>query len=392
MDPRLIVDYAREIFPRIRGWRHHLHQWPELSFQEEKTSLYLQGVLREELGLAYTSNWGGFGIVGILEGGIRDRRVVALRADMDALPIQESKDIPYKSRVPGCMHACGHDVHMACLLGALAILQRFKSHWGGRVKFIFQPGEEQLPGGASKLIAQGVLENPRPDLVLGLHVSPGLSVGQVGICPGPAMASSDELYIAIEGQGGHAAQPHLTKDPVYAAALYIVHAQNLISRLKPPMVPSVLSFGKISSDGGATNIIPDRVLIEATFRSLDGEWRKAAHEHVANLAEGISKSLGLNIRVNTVEGYPVLHNNETLSTAFKCLINNTLGENSCVVIPPRLTSEDFAHYSCILPALFYRLGVGDGPGVHRSDFDIDEEAMVTGAASLALGAMYLNYT
>ena len=274
-----IKEKASQYFEKIQKIRHHLHMNPELSFQVVNTGKYIASVL-DELDIEYTEGWCDHGIVAIIKGGRHSDKVIMLRADIDALPISEANQVDYKSRNNGVMHACGHDVHTSCLLGAMHILNDLKSEFGGTIKCIFQPGEEQLPGGASIMIKEGVLENPKPTSVLGQHVHPPLEVGKIGYRSGMYMASADEIRITVKGKGGHGALPHNCVDTVLMSARILTALQDVVARNTNPNIPAVLSFGKINSVGGATNIIPDEVKIEGTFRTMNEEWRMEAHKHI----------------------------------------------------------------------------------------------------------------
>ncbi|HEX5624560.1 MAG TPA: M20 family metallopeptidase [Saprospiraceae bacterium] len=362
--------------------RRQFHRHPELSFQETETAARIRAILDQE-GIRYQSDIGGHGIVGQLSSEDPDSRVIAVRADMDALPIQETNAVDYSSANPGVMHACGHDVHMTCLIGALILLNRNKDQWKGTIKFIFQPAEEKLPGGASILIREGVLENPKPELILGLHVHPGMAVGTIGFGSGAFMASCDELYLTIKGRGGHAAQPHTVIDPVYVSAQVIVALQALISREKPAGLPAVLSIGTIHTTGGATNVIPDEVKLSGTFRTLDESFRTKAHQRIREIINGICASYQATADIDIQIGYPCLINEPQASMRVRTLAKAFLGESSVEEMEPRLTSEDFAYYSQKIPAVFFRLGVGDVPGVHTARFDVDERAISVGASMMA---------
>jgi len=370
--------------PELSAIRQHLHAHPELSFKEYNTSAYVAGKLRE-LGLA-PQVLADTGVVALIEGQ-PGGPVVALRADMDALPITELNDVAYKSTVPGVMHACGHDVHTTCLLGAAQLLAERRHEFQGTVKLIFQPGEELLPGGASLMIKEGVLENPAPVEVLGQHVFPRLPVGQIGVRPGRYMASTDELYLRVKGRGGHGAMPELNLDPVVVAAHIIVAAQQIVSRRANPKMPSVLSFGKVIAQG-ATNVIPDEVYIEGTFRTLDEKWRDEAHLHLRQLCEGLAASMGAVCELEIRRGYPCLDNNPTVTARVRAAAEQYLGSENVIELDQWLAAEDFAYYSQVAPACFYRLGTRAHDGrfaasVHNPTFDIDEGALSIGAGLMA---------
>lgn len=366
--------------------RRHLHAYPELSEKEEYTAAFIQGKL-DDWGIAYRSGIGGHGIIGEIQGVNPGKRMIALRADMDALPIMESNEVDYKSCNPGVMHACGHDVHMACLLGAIRILNDLRDQFEGTLRLIFQPSEEKFPGGALAMIREGVLENPRPGSIFGQHVLPSLEAGKVGFRSGRYMASTDEIYLTVKGRGGHAATPELNIDTVLIASHIVVAMQQLVSRSAPPGIPTVLSFGRFIAEG-RTNIIPGEVKIDGTLRTFDEEWRSRAHEKITTLAKGLAQSMGGDCEVFIDKGYPFLVNDDTITEKSKNLAVEYLGENNVVDLEQRLTAEDFAYYSHIIPACFYRLGVKnpDWPGIrnlHTPEFDADESSIETGMGLMA---------
>lgn len=376
---------AAQHFEKTRAIRRHLHQHPELSFEEEATGQYIAAEL-ERLGIPHTTGWAGHGVVGHI--GPAGGRVIALRADIDALPIRQESEQPYRSQNDGVMHACGHDVHTASLLGVAAILKELEGELPGQVRLIFQPGEEKLPGGASIMIKEGVLEDPVPELILGQHVHPPLEAGKVGIKGGPYMASADELYMTIEGKGGHGALPHECVDPIVVASQVVVALQQVVSRKAPPTSPSVLTFGRIASDGGTTNVIPDRVRLEGTFRAMDEAWRARAHEEITRIAEGTAAAMGATCNLEIRKGYPYLENEPSLTAQVREGMIEYLGAERVVDLPIRMTAEDFSYYSQVVDACFYRLGTGNRERgitspVHTPTFDIDEKALETGIGTMA---------
>ncbi len=378
----MIRSLARQFHPDVVAHRRHLHQNPELSFEEIRTARYIADRLAE-WGIEHQEGVAGTGLVALIRGKNPRKRTIALRADMDALPILEANDVPYKSANTGVMHACGHDVHTASLLGAARILHELRSRFTGTVKCIFQPGEEKLPGGASLMIRAGVLESPRPAAIFGQHVYPSLDAGMVGFRPGIYMASADEIFVTVKGHGGHGAMPHDCIDPIVISAQIIVALQQIVSRYADPAVPTVLTFGKINSAGGATNIIPNEVRLEGTFRTMHEKWRAEAHHRMKKIAETTAKSMGAACVFNIVKGYPVLHNHEALTARAKNQAIEFLGKDKVVDLPLRMTAEDFAYYSQVMPACFYRLGTGNAERgitapVHTDRFDIDESALETG--------------
>ncbi len=378
-----IQEASRKIFPELQAWRRHLHMHPELAFREFETARFVAERL-DAMGIGYRDGIAKTGIVALIEGKEPSARVVALRADMDALPIEEENKVPYRSKNRGVMHACGHDVHTACLLGAAKILKECANEWSGTVKLIFQPSEEKLPGGASVMIDEGVLRNPAPERIWGQHVHPPLEAGKVGMRPGPYMASADEIYVTIKGKGGHAALPHQLTDPVLITAHVITALQQIVSRKSNPLTPSVLSFGKVMANG-ATNVIPDSVLLEGTFRTFDEEWRFEAHRWIEKIAGETARAMGGDCMTDIRVGYPYVHNDEVLTEKTRKLAEELLGKENVVDLPQRMTGEDFAFYGREIPACFYRLGTGNaGKGItapiHSARFDVDEEALITGAA------------
>ena len=381
-----IKTLAAETAPLVRQWRHHLHAHPELSFQEKETAAFVAGRL-SELGIPFQAGIAGTGVVGMIEGKNPASRILALRADMDALPISEQNEVPYKSTRPGVMHACGHDVHTASLLGAARILQSVRNDFEGSIKLIFQPGEERIPGGASLLIKEGVLENPAPTSILGQHVMPGLAVGKVGFREGLYMASADEIYLTIHGKGGHGAVPHQAVDVVAIMAQVITALQQVVSRSANPTIPSVLSFGKVEANG-VTNVLPNSVYLEGTFRTMDEEWRSRAHEKIRSITENICAAYGAHADLEIRKGYPFLMNDVALTRKSKASAIAYMGEENVVNLDMWMAAEDFAYYSQAMPGCFYRLGTrneekGIVSGVHTPTFDIDETALETGCGLMA---------
>ena len=376
------VEHAGEVV----ALRRHLHAHPELSYKEHKTSKFVADELKN-IGIPFKEGVAGTGIVGLIEGRNASRKVVALRADLDALPIQEANDVAYKSQNAGVMHACGHDVHTSSLLGSARILHSVRSEFEGTVKLIFQPGEEKNPGGASIMIREGVLENPRPASILGQHVMPLLPVGKIGVREGMYMASSDEIYIKVIGKGGHGAAPDLAIDPVVIASHIIVALQQIVSRHANPKQPTVLTFGRIIGEG-ATNIIPDVVNIAGTFRALDEGWRSAGLASIQRMSEAIAQAMGGRCEVEISHGYPCLENNPEVTRRIRRAAEAYVGAENVVDLDLAMGSEDFAYYSHVIPASFYRLGTrneakGITSYVHTPTFDIDEEALKIGPGLMA---------
>ncbi|MBP6589566.1 MAG: amidohydrolase [Chitinophagaceae bacterium] len=380
-----IQSLAKQFAPEFIAVRHHLHSHPELSYQEFETSKYVQGKLKE-FGIPFEVK-ATTGVVGLIKGKNPESRIIALRADMDALPILEENDLPYKSQNPGVMHACGHDVHTTCLLGAAKILQELKNEWEGTVKLIFQPGEEKNPGGASLMIKDGVLENPKPQGILALHVHTAMEVGKLSFRGGQVMASADELYITVKGKGGHAASPHLVVDPILIASHLIIALQQIISRNNNPFNPSVLSISAING-GNTTNVIPNEVKLMGTFRAMDEEWRFKAHELIRQTAENLTRSMGGDVLLHIDVGYPCVMNNEQLSNNARQLAETFQGAENVSETELRMGAEDFGYYAQQIPACFYRLGTmnkskGIISGVHTPTFNIDEDAIENGMGMMA---------
>ncbi len=380
-----IRELSKKIFNDVVACRRHLHSHPELSFQEVETSAFIAKKL-DELGLTY-QRMADNGLVALIKGEKPSDKVVALRADMDALPILEANDVPYKSQNNGVMHACGHDVHTSSLLGTAKILTELKNEFGGTVKLIFQPAEEKIPGGASLMIKEGVLENPKPDAVIGQHVMPLIDAGKVGFRAGKYMASTDELYVTVRGKGGHGAQPQQNIDPVIITAHILVALQQIVSRFAAPTNPTVLSFGKVIANG-ATNVIPNEVYLEGTFRALNEEWRAEAHTKMKKMAEGIAESMGGSCEFKILHGYPFLINEPVLTAATRAHAEDYLGKENVLDLDIWMAAEDFAYYSQVADACFYRLGTrnesrGITSAVHTPTFDVEETSLETSIGLMA---------
>ncbi len=384
-----IQQLAASVLDETIQTRRHLHAHPELSFHEQETVAFVAAKL-DELGIAYQP-MANTGLVALIKGDKPSDQVVALRADMDALPIEEANEVSYKSTKPGVMHACGHDAHTASLLGTASILNQLKSEFGGTVKLIFQPAEEVLPGGASLMIKEGVLENPKPQAIFGQHVMPLIDAGKVGFRSGKYMASTDELYVTVKGKGGHGAQPQQNIDPVLISAHILVALQQIVSRAADPKLPSVLSFGKVIANG-ATNVIPNEVKLEGTFRTLDEQWRAEAHVKMKKMAEGIAESMGGSCEFEIRKGYPFLVNEEKLTEQAKAYAEDYLGKENVLELDIWMAAEDFAYYSQVADACFYRLGTrneakGITSSVHTPKFDIDEQAFAISTGLMAYLAL-----
>ena len=375
-----IKTMSESFFDEIKTYRRHLHQHPELSFKEYHTADFIENKLRE-MGIVNIQRIVKTGVTFLLEGSSEGKNI-ALRADIDALPILEKSQVDYRSKYDGIMHACGHDVHTSCLLGVAKILNQLKSEFKGSVKFIFQPGEEKAPGGASLLIKEGILKDPTPKTILGQHVMPFIEVGKVGFRPGKYMASSDEIYLTIEGKGGHAAIPEKLVDPVIITSHILIALQQIISRKSSPKTPSVLSFGDISSKG-STNVIPDFVNVSGTFRTFDEIWRAEALVLISKMAKGIAASMGAKCKVRIEKGYPYLINDPAYTERNISAAQEYLGIENVVNLDLWMASEDFSFYSQNIEGCFYRLGTRNETksiisGVHAPDFNIDEDAIKIG--------------
>ncbi len=380
-----IKDLAKLYSQEFIAVRRHIHAHPELSYQEFETSVFIQQKLAG-WNIPYQVK-ATTGVVGIIEGKNPQSKIVALRADMDALPIQEANDVPYKSTIPGRMHACGHDVHSTCLLGAAKILNETKADWEGTVKLIFQPGEEKNPGGASYMIKEGVLQNPAPQKIFALHVHPGLEAGEFSFRSGMVMASADEIYITIKAKGGHAAAPQYTADTILIASHLIISLQQIVSRNNNPFNPSVLSITAFNG-GNTTNVIPSEVKLMGTFRAMNEEWRFKAHELIIKQTKELVAAMGAEADVNIDVGYPFVLNDEALCAQARKNAEAYAGADNVTETELRMGAEDFAYYSHQIPACFFRLGAGNKAkgitsGVHTPTFNIDEAAIEQGMGMMA---------
>lgn len=387
-----IQSIIREQLPTLIQIRRHLHAHPELSFHEHETMYFISEQL-DKYNIAHRSGVADTGIIGVVGNG--EGACIGLRADIDALPIYEQTDVPFKSKHEGVMHACGHDVHTTCLIGALMALKSVEDELGGKAKFIFQPAEEQLPGGAKNIIAAGVLdEAPKIDLMLGQHVHPPLDVGHVGFRSGMAMASANELTVTFVGKGGHAAMPTQFIDPITTAANFITQVQQVVSRKSDPAMPTVISFGAIETKGGTYNVIPERVVLKGTLRTMNETWKVEAEEWIHRQAEAAAIASGCKAEVHMSEGYPMLHNDEALTARMMVIARELWGEEAVHHIPIRMGAEDFARYAQLVPSVFYRVGIrnesrGITHALHSPYFDVDEEAIYYGATTMAYAATQL---
>lgn len=383
-----IQQQSEQLFSEILEIRRHIHQHPELSFQEFKTAEYIQLQLKKH-NISFTSGIVKTGIVALIEGKNPNKKTILVRADMDALPIEEKNNVPYASTNVGVMHACGHDVHSSCAIGAAIILNNLKTEFEGTIKFIFQPGEELLPGGASLMIREGVLENPTVTSALAQHVFPSMETGKVGFKAGMYMASTDELYIRVNGKGGHAAMPQDYINPLIIASEIIlnINARFMLPNSDNNKIPTVVAFGKIEGQG-ATNVIPDVVNIAGTFRTMDENWRNSVHAILKDIVEKTSSKYAVVSTLTIEKGYPFLVNDKALTNNCMAWAKEYLGEHNVEELPLRMTAEDFAFFTQKVPSCFYRLGTGNKTknivsGVHTATFDIDENALKTGSGLMA---------
>lgn len=379
---------VRENHLEVIAVRRHLHANPELSFQEHETARYVADALRDA-GIEVRTGVAGTGVIGTVQGA-GPGPVVCLRADMDALPLQEATGLPWSSRNPGVMHACGHDAHTAMVLGAGRILNRLRHHWNGTLLLLFQPGEEKAPGGASLVLGEGALRDPAPGAIIGQHVTPELELGKVGFRPGPFMASSDELYITVQGKGGHAARPDALVDPIVIAAKLLLQLKEEFEAWRAGR-PLLLAFGRFMAEG-ATNVVPDEVEIAGTLRTFNEELRGQLHEWLPRRAKEICTGLGGDCRFDVRKGYPVLVNDEALTARMRDAARELLGDDQVVEMPQRMGSEDFAFYTQVMPGSFHRLGTGQpkkgpAPGLHNARFDLPEESLGIGVALMVWGAL-----
>ncbi len=375
---------VEENFDEIVEIRRHLHKYPELSFEEHKTSAYIKSILTK-WSIHFADGIADTGIVVILKGNNPEVNTVALRADFDALPIQEENNIEYSSQNNGVMHACGHDAHTSSLLGALKILNELKADWEGSIKFIFQPAEEMLPGGAQQMIKEGVLEDPKVNAIIAQHVFPDLEKGKVGFRSGKYMASTDELHITIKGKGGHAALLEKYNNPILAASKLIIDLDVCFKKYQD--YPSVLAIGFIEGFG-STNVIPDNVMLKGTLRAMDEGFREKAHQQMLEISQTISEEYNIEIDFDIRKGYPCLINDKEITEKSIGFAKEYLGEDNVIELPIRMTAEDFAYYSQLIPSCFYRLGTANSEkgiinGLHTSKFNIDEDALKIGMGLMA---------
>jgi len=381
-----ILELSDLFFDEIVSIRRYMHMHPELSFQEFETSNYIKSILKS-WDINFLDGYANTGILVNLEGKEPSSRVIALRADFDALPILEENDVEYKSKNEGIMHACGHDAHTASMLGALKILHTTKDHWRGTIKFIFQPAEERLPGGAKQMIEEGVLENPNVQHVIAQHVLPELEVGKVGFRCGTYMASTDELYITISGKGGHAAIPSSYNNPIIASSELVLDLNQFFN----DKVDAIFAIGYIDGTG-STNIIPNEVNLMGTFRALDESFRLESHNHMNRIVDQVAKKYNIKIDLNIKKGYPALNNDIQFTLNQLNKAKEFLGEKNVIDLPIRMTAEDFSYFANAVPSCFYRLGTGNKDkglihGLHTSKFNIDEDSLKIGMGLMAFLAI-----
>ncbi|MBA3649482.1 MAG: amidohydrolase [Chitinophagales bacterium] len=387
-----VKELSAKIKEEIISIRRHLHAHPELSFQEIETAKFISSKL-SAWNIEHQTGIGGNGIVALIKGRNPGKKTIALRADMDALPITEKNEVEYKSQHNGIMHACGHDVHSASLLGTAKILNDLKNEFEGTIKLIFQPAEEKLPGGASIMINDGVLENPKPDVIIAQHVFTPLHVGTAGFRPGKYMASADEIYITVKGKGGHAADPALVINPIFIAARLLSELEELMQQLSTSEIPTVLNFGKVIG-AGATNVIPDEVTIDGTLRTLDEAWRETVHHNLKELIQNFSEKDKTIVLLRMDKGYPCLINDKVITSEARSFAEDYLGKENVKDLDIRMASEDFAFFSQAIPACFYRIGTGNPEknitsGVHTPVFNIDEDALEISTGLMAWIALNL---
>lgn len=380
-----IKQLASQHHAEIIKIRRNLHQHPELSFQENETSSYIQSELKK-IGIPFKSGIAGTGVIATLTGKTDVGKVIALRADIDALPIQEESGLPFSSKRKGVMHACGHDAHTASLLGTAHILKTLEKEWEGTILLIFQPGEEKYPGGASLIIKEGALDYPKPEIIIGQHVLPEMPTGHVGFKKGVYMASADELYLTVTGKGGHAAMPEKFNDTVLAASQIVVSLQQIVSRIVPATIPTVLSFGRIMGLG-ATNVIPQKVELEGTLRTLDEHWRAVLKEKIRLIATSTARSYGCDCILDIKDGYPMVYNHEETTERAAELAKQYVGDNQVQELDVRMTAEDFGYYAEIYPSVYYRFGVSQTDNstgdLHTPDFNLNEKSLETSSGMMA---------
>ena len=381
-----IKELATQNYQYVVDCYQHLHAHPELSFEEYQTSLFVQTKLKE-MEIPFRAGIAGTGILGRIEGKNPSKKIIALRADMDALPVCESTDIPWKSKNENIMHACGHDAHTSCLLGAAKILNQLKDKFEGTILLIFQPGEEKAPGGARLMLEDGLFDEYQPEIILGQHVSVDFPTGTMAFLPGMIMASADEIHVKVHGTGGHGALPHLCNDTVLATAQTLVALQQVKSRLCHPLTPMVLTFGKFVA-GGAQNIIPHEVLLSGTLRTVDENWRAKAKEHIRRIIHETCAAYGCTAEIEMPDGYPCVINNAEVTSKSITFAREFIGDENMRTLEMRMTGEDFSFFTQKYPSMFYRFGIKgdtnqDTGGLHSSNFKLDLKSLETGMGGMA---------
>ncbi len=372
----IIRSNAERINKLTREYWHYLHSNPELSFNESKTAAFIAKVLKEN-NISVHINLNGHGLIGIINGK-SSGKTIGIRAELDALPISENSNIKFASINQGVMHACGHDIHMASLLGTAILLNELREYLKGKILFIFESGEEMLPGGATQIIESEIFKNNKPDIMLAFHILPELAAGKAGFREGQYMASGDEIHITVKGKGGHAALPHTTINPIIIASELILNLKKFNDTQSPDDIPSILSFGKFIANG-ATNVIPDDAKIEGTFRTMDESWREKVHLHIEEISKATCLKYGGDCIVDVRKGYPSIFNNPDICRKIKELAKDYLGETNVVNLDRRMTTDDFAYFSQTIPSVFFRLGVGFDNGhkhqLHSSTFEANGDIL-----------------
>jgi amidohydrolase len=385
-----VKENSEHLFEQIKGFRRHIHANPELSFQEKQTSLFVAEILKAN-NIPVYEKVGGNGLIGIIEGKTSGK-TIGIRAELDALPITENNLLDFSSVNPGVMHACGHDIHMASLLGTAILLNTNKENLKGKILLVFEPGEEQLPGGASRIIESDPFKQNLPDIMLAFHVLPELTTGKAGFCAGQYMASGDEVYITVKGKGGHAALPKTTINPILIASRLVLDLYDLIEKESPKQTPTILSVGKIQANG-ATNVIPNELFIEGTFRTMDEDWRYKAHSLIKETTEKVCKSFGGGCEIEIRKGYPSIYNNIELTGKVKDIATQYLGFSNIIELDKRMTTDDFAYFSQKIPSVFFRMGTGfeenSNYQLHSSAFIANEDTLKYSMGLLAWISMNL---
>ena len=371
-------------------WRRWMHRHPDLSQEEYGTMEFVAERLRK-MGLEPKTGIGKTGIMAMLRGKDPDSYCVALRSDYDALPITECTGLPFASEKPGVMHACGHDMHTCSLLGAIKILTQLKDQFSGTLMFIFEPSEEKYPGGARMMMEDGLFDEVMPNEIYSFHCLPEMDCGKVGMRKGKYMASTDELYWTVKGLGGHGATPHLSVDPIVVASHIVIALQQIVSRNAVPMMPTVLTIGKIQEVGGRTNIIPDTVKMEGIIRTFDEKWRLEAHEKIRKISTGVAEAMGAECDLFIDYGYPYVFNDDACTQQVHDNACAYVGEENVEWLDLRMTAEDFAFFAQKIPACYFRIGIHE-PGtpfsnLHRPNLMVDERSLELANGLIAYNAI-----